>query len=399
MGMDSDIRVLIADDTALYRKILSMAVEKVDGTKVVATASDGILALETLKRQPADLVLLDVCMPRMDGLDALKEIGKLYPGVSVVMLSGVTTADADTTVEALQSGALEFIPKPKSRSIDESMEQLRQELVRIVRLVRVRRSVTAITSRSILFPPKEPPPEHRHVPLPEGRPPVFPSPGVPPSAPVAPVAPVAPRKVVSFDPDRSLVVIGVSTGGPNALNRLFSLMPKKIGCPILVVQHMPAFFTASLATFISKKTGLLVKEGADGEALRNDTVYIAPGGRHMVLEREGLGFNTTYRLRLNDDPPVNSCRPSVDVLFNSVAEHYQGGIISVIMTGMGEDGTAGVERIRRRGNCISLAQNEATCVVYGMPRSVAEKGLVDEVIPLDGIAPRISELLSQRKGN
>ncbi len=392
MGMDSDIRVLIADDTALYRKILSMAVEKVDGTKIVGAASDGVLALEILKRQPVDLVLLDVCMPRMDGLDALKEIGKLYPGTAVVMLSGVTTADADTTVEALQLGALEFIPKPKTRSIDESMEQLRQELVRIVRLVRVRRSVSAITARSVLFPAREPLSDHKAVPPPEAKPHV--------SRPVQPAAPVyTPRKVVSFDPDRSLVVIGVSTGGPNALNRLFSLMPKRIGCPILVVQHMPAFFTASLATFISKKTGLSVKEGADGEVIRNDTVYIAPGGRHMVLEREGSGLTTAYRLRMNDDPPVNSCRPSVDVLFESVAESYLGGIISVIMTGMGEDGTAGVDRIRKRGNCISLAQNEATCVVYGMPRSVAEKGLVDEVIPLDGLAPRISELLSQRKGN
>lgn len=392
MGMDSDIRVLIADDTALYRKILSMAVEKVDGTKIVGAASDGVLALEILKRQPVDLVLLDVCMPRMDGLDALKEIGKLYPGTAVVMLSGVTTADADTTVEALQLGALEFIPKPKTRSIDESMEQLRQELVRIVRLVRVRRSVSAITARSVLFPAREPHPDHKAAPPPEAKPHV--------SRPVQPAAPVyTPRKVVSFDPDRSLVVIGVSTGGPNALNRLFSLMPKRIGCPILVVQHMPAFFTASLATFISKKTGLSVKEGADGEVIRNDTVYIAPGGRHMVLEREGSGLTTAYRLRMNDDPPVNSCRPSVDVLFESVAESYLGGIISVIMTGMGEDGTAGVDRIRKRGNCISLAQNEATCVVYGMPRSVAEKGLVDEVIPLDGLAPRISELLSQRKGN
>lgn len=390
--MDSDIRVLIADDTALYRKILSMAVEKVDGTKIVGAASDGVLALEILKRQPVDLVLLDVCMPRMDGLDALKEIGKLYPGTAVVMLSGVTTADADTTVEALQLGALEFIPKPKTRSIDESMEQLRQELVRIVRLVRVRRSVSAITARSVLFPAREPLSDHKAVPPPEAKPHV--------SSPVQPAAPVyTPRKVVSFDPDRSLVVIGVSTGGPNALNRLFSLMPKRIGCPILVVQHMPAFFTASLATFISKKTGLSVKEGADGEVIRNDTVYIAPGGRHMVLEREGSGLTTAYRLRMNDDPPVNSCRPSVDVLFESVAESYLGGIISVIMTGMGEDGTAGVDRIRKRGNCISLAQNEATCVVYGMPRSVAEKGLVDEVIPLDGLAPRISELLSQRKGN
>ena len=374
MNDDKKIKVLIADDTALYRKILSMAVEKIDSAEVIGTASDGIQALDILKKKTADLVLLDVCMPRMDGVEALKEIHRLYPGTSVVMLSGVTTADADTTVEALEIGALEFIPKPKTRSLDESMNLLSHELTRVVRLIKIRK-----ISRRISSPPTTSTLEKSVVEQRPVRPAFVPRPS---------------NRMVHFEATRSLVVIGVSTGGPNALNQLMSKMPKQLGCPILIVQHMPPFFTASLASFLSKKSGLNVKEAEHGESIRSDWIYIAPGGKHMVLEKQSAGG---YVLRTNDDPPVNSCRPAVDVLFSSVAEQYSGSVLSIILTGMGEDGTEGVARLKRTPSCYSIAQDEASCVVYGMPRAAVERGVIDEVLPLDEIAPRISELILRRK--
>lgn len=376
MNPGQKIRVLIADDTALYRKILSMAVAKIDSTEIVGTAPDGLLALEFLKRNSVDLVLLDVCMPRMDGIEALKEIHRLYPNTTVVMLSGVTSADADTTVEALEIGALEFIPKPKTKSLDESMNLLSHELARIVRLIKVRKIHTRISSvstpgvgRSIVDRQK--------------------------AVAISRRTPIT-RRNFRLDASRSLIVIGVSTGGPNALNKLMCMMPKSLGCPILIVQHMPPFFTASLASFLSKKSGLNVKEAEDGEVIKSDWIYIAPGGKHMVLDKLSI-VGGDYKVSTNETPPVNSCRPAVDVLFKSVAAHYKGSVLSIILTGMGEDGAEGVATLKRSPNCYSISQDEESCVVYGMPKAVAERGIVDEVLPLDQIASRISELILKRK--
>ncbi len=377
MNDGQKIRVVIADDTALYRKILSMAVEKIPSAQLVGSAADGIAALDVLKRTPADLVLLDVCMPRMDGVEALKEIHKLYPQTAVVMLSGVTSADADTTVEALEIGALEFIPKPKTKGLDESMSSLSHELTRIVRLLKIRKISQRISRRV----PTSKPVAHVTSPL---------------AAKATPVVPAPRRKFVNFDSSRSIIVIGVSTGGPNALNQLMALMPKQIGRPILIVQHMPPFFTASLASFLTKKTGHNIVEASDGETVQPNTVYIAPGGKHMVLKKQSE-VGGGYKLCMNEDAPVNSCRPAVDVLFKSVAEQYSGSVLSIILTGMGEDGADGVATLKRSANCYSLAQDEDSCVVYGMPRAIAEKGLADEVLPLNQIASRVSELVLKRK--
>jgi len=381
MNVGHKIRVVIADDTALYRKILSMAVEKIPSAQLVGSAVDGIAALDVLKRTPADLVLLDVCMPRMDGIGALKEIHKLYPETAVVMLSGVTTADADTTVEALEIGALEFIPKPKTRSLDDSMKMLSQELTRVVRLLKIRKINRRISKNN--------------TPRVGDRNPIVGSAPTPMPAKRPVVTPIR-RQHVTFDSSRSLVVIGVSTGGPNALNQLMSMMPKQIGCPILIVQHMPPFFTASLASFLTKKTGLDILEASDGEMVQANRVYIAPGGKHMVLKKNPE-MGGGYRLVTNEDPPVNSCRPAVDVLFDSVAKEFSGNTLSIILTGMGEDGANGVATLRKSAGHYSIAQDENSCVVYGMPRAVVERGLVDEVLPLDQIAGRVSELILKRK--
>jgi two-component system, chemotaxis family, protein-glutamate methylesterase/glutaminase len=397
MSLVQNIRIVIADDTALYRKILTMAVERIDGAEMVGSASDGVAVLELLKRTPADLVLLDVCMPRMDGVEALKEIHRLYPSTAVVMFSGVTSADADTTLEALEIGALEFIPKPKTTSLDESMQVLSQELARVVRLLKIRKITRRIANNISGAPVQGSAPSpstttQSSVSRIGSRPGGLQDERVRPSP--TPLVPL--RRMAPVDASKSLIVIGVSTGGPNALNVLMAALPRDIGCPILMVQHMPPFFTASLASFLSKKTGHMVKEGSPGELIKPNTVYLAPGGKHMVLER-GNGVLGGYSLGINENPTVNSCRPSVDVLFKSVAEQFSGPVVSVILTGMGEDGCDGVALLKNSGNCYSIAQDESTCVVYGMPRAVAEKGLVDEVLPLEQIASRLSELMLRRK--
>ncbi len=371
---NAGLKVLIADDTALYRKILSMAIENIEDAEVIATASDGAIAVKKMQEKPADLVLLDVMMPNMDGVEALEKILKLYPDTAVVMLSGVTTADADITLRALELGALEFIPKPKGKSLDESMQILTHGLTRVIRILKTRKRVS-IAKPAI------------------GRS-VKPAVETPKPVVARPLKPISATPIL-FNAANSLIVIGVSTGGPNALQKLLSMMPKSIGCPILIVQHMPAFFTASLAGSLHRKTGLKVKEAEDGETLSNDTYYIAPGGLHTLLEpTAALG---QYRLKMDDGKPVNSCKPSVDVSFDSVAEKFKGQVLSIILTGMGEDGCKGVETIKSKGKSYSIAQDENSCVVYGMPKAIVEHGLADEVIPLDKIANRISELILKRK--
>lgn len=381
------MRVALADDTALYRKILSMAVEKIPSAELVGVAVDGVAAVEVVKNKSVDLFLLDVCMPRMDGVEALRKIHELSPGTAVVMFSGVTSADAETTVEALEIGALEFIPKPKTNSLDESMSLLAQELNRVVRLLKIRQIHKRISTSPGARTPERPPAGSAEV-----RSSVTPR----AAASVGSGRVGVMRRFVNFDANRSLIVIGVSTGGPNALNQLMCMLPKRLGCPVLIVQHMPPFFTASLASFLSKKSGLDVVEATHGERMQADRIYIAPGGKHMEIRKRTDAMGG-YEITTSEAPPVNSCRPSVDVLFQSVASEFSGSILSIILTGMGEDGCKGVTALRRSPSTYTIAQNEESCVVYGMPRAIVERGLADEVLPLDQIAGRISELVLKRK--
>ena len=364
-----------------------MAVEKIPSAELVGVAVDGVAAVEVVKNKSVDLFLLDVCMPRMDGVEALRKIHELSPSTAVVMFSGVTSADAETTVEALEIGALEFIPKPKTNSLDESMSLLAQELNRVVRLLKIRQIHKRISASPSARTTERPAPGAA---------------GVASSAASRPVASVGTgrvgvvRRFVNFDAHRSLIVIGVSTGGPNALNQLMCMLPKRLGCPVLIVQHMPPFFTASLASFLSKKSGLDVVEATHGELMQADRIYIAPGGKHMEIRKRTDAMGG-YEITTSEAAPVNSCRPSVDVLFQSVASEFSGSVLSIILTGMGEDGCQGVTTLRRSPSTYTITQNEESCVVYGMPRAIVERGLADEVLPLDQIAGRISELVLKRK--
>jgi len=372
MSLDP-LRVMVVDDTVTYRRILSDVIEGLEDAEVVATAPQGRLALARLEQGPMDLVLLDLEMPEMDGLEALGHIRRLYPEVSVVMISGQNARAAEATIQALEQGALDFVRKPEGNDPEASRRELKETLKPLLRHVRMRRNLRAEAPT-----PVAPAPRVTTAPLP-----------MPPPLVLVPPTAVLP---VRFD----VLGVGVSTGGPNALGDFIPLLPASFPLPILLVQHMPAGFTASLAEHLDKRSKLQVCEAVEGEAIHPGRVYIAPGGRHMVVRRRPATASEpeTLIVGLNENPPENSCRPSVDVLFRSMAAQYDGGILSVVMTGMGNDGREGVRAMKRRG-CHCLSQSAESCVVYGMPLAVDEAGLSDERVPLGALAYRVNQLASR----
>lgn len=354
------IKVFIVDDTVTYRKILSDVVNNIPGTEFAGSAPSGSIALKKLVRTPADLILLDVIMPDMSGVETLKHIRKQFPDTAVIMVSGTAGRDADTTIEALNLGAIDFLEKPKSTGgYEAGIATLRKGLEPIIRTIGVRRTPT----------PRPPPPS------------------TPPPKPVSPTPPSQRQTVLGTK--CNLVLIGVSTGGPNALKEVIPKLPENLKAPVLIVQHMPPVFTASLAEHLNRISRLTIKEASEKDIIKAGDVWIAPGGRHMTLKEERS--DGTLFTSLNDSPPVNSCRPSVDVLFRSCKLISKAKILTVILTGMGDDGAAGVASLKRAG-CHCIVQNEETCVVYGMPRAIVERNLADEILPLDRIPQRIVDL-------
>jgi two-component system chemotaxis response regulator CheB len=354
------IRTLVVDDTVLYRKILTEAARHFEELEVIGAAASGSIALKKLAVTPADLILLDIHMPDMDGIETLRRIRASYPDSLVIMVSGISDRAAQSTIQALQIGAIDFIQKPAGANPQESMGQLTAEMKPMVRLVKTRMlSRSASSGMSV----------KRSAP--------------PPRADVRPAA--APARF-------AVCAIGVSTGGPEALGKLIPSLPADLSVPIVLVQHMPPGFTRSLAESLDRKSAARVTEARDGEILEPGSVYIAPGGRHMTVRRA----DNQIQIGLNDGPPENSCRPSVDVLFRSVAAAYgERGVLAAILTGMGSDGLAGVRTLKRRG-CFCITQCAESCVVYGMPRAVDEQHLSDLSIPVEQIGPAITDRIRGR---
>jgi len=363
-----NLRILIVDDTAVYRRILTEVVESFQQDYEVATCPSGRLALNRLDQAPVDLVLLDVEMPDMSGLETLRVIRREHPATSVIMISGTSSAAASYTLDALAQGALEFVSKPEGTDAEASRAELRDLLRPLLRHVQTRRNLQA--------------------PRPEPGTALSPRPVPPPPEPTPPPPP--PRRMAPLPTRFDVLAIGVSTGGPNALGELIPALPGNLGIPVLIVQHMPPMFTASLAEHLNRNSKLPVHEAIEGEPVLPGHVYVAPGGKHMVVRK--LAADDKLIIGLNENPPENSCRPSVDVLFRSLAAHYEGNLLAVIMTGMGADGCEGVRALKRRG-CLCLTQSEDTCVVYGMPMAVDEAGLSDERVSLPRLAPRIAHLV------
>jgi len=379
---DRPLKVLIVDDTVVYRKILTDVVEDCAEGTLISTAPQGRVAISKMNTDPADVVLLDVEMPDMGGLETLQALKAKWPATTVVMISGANAHSKETTVRALEMGALDFIQKPDGDSAEANRMALSTKLRPLFRHLRTQHNLR-VTPK-----PSEPPLRVREAV--HEAPPQLPAHSHPDQA-------MRNREVVPLTQKVEMLAIGVSTGGPNALTELIPALPADLGVPVLLVQHMPPGFTASLAQHLDQKSRLRVKEGEEGEAVHPNVVYIAPGGRHMVLRRFTPPEGGAPRLviGLNDNPPEQSCRPSVDVLFRSIATHMEGRVLALIMTGMGADGLEGVRTLKRKGaRC--LTQSEASCVVYGMPQAVDEAGLSDESVGLPFLARRVSELIRTR---
>jgi two-component system chemotaxis response regulator CheB len=369
--LSENLKALVVDDTITYRKIISSIVDELDGVEVMGTASDGRLAISKIELEKPVLVFLDVSMPEMDGLEALEIIKNKFPGIEVVMISGVNESNANMTVKALEKGALDFISKPEGKSPDESIKSLKSLLQPIISIVKVRKLANK-AKQGVLKPGAV---ESSDISKSES---VF-------------KAPAEVQEKRSIPGQIDAIALGVSTGGPNALQRIIPLIKKDLPIPILSVQHMPPLFTTSLAERLDKESQISVKEAGENEIIQPGVMYIAPGGKHMVVRKNSMGQTVTS---ITDSPPVNSCKPSVDVLFRSMAVIYGPNILTVILTGMGNDGASGVATIRRKGG-YSIIQDEKTSVIWGMPGAVAKLNAADETLPLDDIPKRIMEIVQR----
>jgi two-component system chemotaxis response regulator CheB len=341
--VNKKIRVLVVDDSAIMRKLITEILKKDQAIEIVGEASDGVQAIEKAKELRPDVITLDIEMPKMDGLTALKYLKKESPNSKIIMFSSLTQEGAKATIEALSLGAHDFVPKPSSKSFVESVQKIEKELVP---------KIKALVGYDVPLVSKV-------------------------CAPTRALRPGLYR----------VLGIGVSTGGPQTLAEILKELPSNFPVPILIVQHMPPLFTAQLAERLDRVSKLKVKEAEDGEPIKEGVVYIAPGDYHMEVSLD----NRQKHIRLHQGPPRNNCRPAVDVLFESLADVYGGTTLGLILTGMGRDGLEGAKKIKARGGGI-IAQDKETSVVYGMPRAVVEAGLADEILPLPQIPQRLKEL-------
>ncbi|MFO0603459.1 MAG: chemotaxis response regulator protein-glutamate methylesterase [Polyangiales bacterium] len=367
------IRVLVVDDSALARKLISDALSGDPDIEVVGTAANGKIALDKLRQLKPDVVTLDIEMPELDGLQTLVEIRKAHPKLPVIMCSTLTERGAISTLEALAVGASDYITKPTgSESTAASVNHIRDQLTRRVRALS--HAPPAMVGAALAEPPA---------------PRVVVKPARPAPAPAAPAPdprPAARRPSHAALDTNGVVAIGASTGGPAALSALLPKLVREVHLPIVIVQHMPPVFTAQFAARLATLSGIDVREGADGDVLEAGRAWVAPGDYHMALVPDGL----TVRIALNQGPPENSCRPAVDVLFRSVAAAYGRRAIAVVLTGMGQDGLAGAREIRAAGGQV-LAQDEASSVVWGMPGALARHNVAHAVLPLDQLDAEVAD--------
>ena len=359
-------RILVVDDSCLYQRLISDVINAREGLEVVGVAANGQIALSMMNELRPDLVTLDILMAEMDGIQTLIELGKHWPSVITIMVSSLTSEGSDAALDALALGASEHAAKPSSgKGIEKIRADFRSDLLPKIE------ALCALDEQRLTKPANR---------LPEAA-----------NAETA-------GTVIETIVDRSrmtpitqaieLVAIGVSTGGPDALGRVLSELPEDIGVPIVIVQHMPAEFTAKLARRLDKSSCLEVVEARKGDKLKAGTVYIAPGNYHMVLDGQG----SDVIVNLNQDAMENSCRPSVDPLFRSIPPIYGDKCLGVIMTGMGCDGLHGCEALDEAG-CPVIVQDERTSVVWGMPKLVAMAGLAREQVPLDRMAEGIRSMV------
>lgn len=358
-GQNRKIRVMVVDDSLVFRTLLRDVLGENERIEVVAQAVNGRLALPRVRHYQPDFVILDQEMPEMSGIETLEHLKRDFPEVGVIMFSSHTIEGAKVTIHALELGALDFVTKPDPAKGDPAA-YIRKTLLPLV---------LGLSNRGVGWTTEKPEP-----------------------------AAVAPQAVV---PNQGIFgactccALGISTGGPAALHSLVPLLSPSVRGPILIVQHMPKLFTKQLAGSLDAVTRLKVVEGADGMATEKGTVYIAPGGLQMEVVESGAGRT---ELRVFDGPAESNCKPSVNVLFRSVAKAYKGKALGVIMTGMGNDGYEGLRMMKSNGAYV-LGQSEKSCLIFGMPAQATREGLVDDSLDIEGLALRINYLMGAGDGS
>jgi len=356
------IRVLVVDDSVVIRKVLCDALASDPAITVAGTASDGRIALAKIAQLHPDLITLDIEMPNLSGLEAIREIRKLHAKLPIIMFSTLTERGARATLDALTLGASDYVTKPSnSGSLNVTMERIKQDLLPKIKALCGRglweKSQALTPAKKIIAP--------------------------------APLL-ASQRATARID----VLAIGASTGGPNALAELLPAIPGDFPIPIVIVQHMPPLFTKMLAERLNTQTAIGVRECEAGKTLEPGQAWIAPGDHHMTVERRRLAV----QLAVNQAAPENSCRPAVDVLFRSVASTFGANALAVVLTGMGYDGVLGSQAIRERGGRVYV-QDEASSVVWGMPGQVAAAGQADDIFSLHAMAGEIDRHVRASRRN
>ena len=378
------IEVLIVDDSAVMRRIIRGALLAHPDINVIGTANDGAAAVAFVQHTRPDVVIMDIEMPVMDGLEALREIRKFDWTLPIIMFSSLTQVGTQSTLAALTGGASDYAAKPSNLNDPKECDtHLNETLIPKIRALcqKKKASLTSAQPQTTKLPQSS----------------------VVTSKPVAPSIASASSSAsatttVSCTPAKftyksvEAVCIGVSTGGPAALAKVFAAWPEPLNVPVFIVQHMPPQFTELLAKKLTTISGMPVKEPVDGEIAVAGQAYIAPGGYHMIVK--DLGGRVT--MHLNQDPPENFCRPAVDVLFRSAAKVYASRLLGVVLTGMGSDGMLGAQQISASGGQV-IVQDEATSLIWGMPGAVVQAGLADKILPLDEVPNEISIRISRKK--
>lgn len=356
-----NIKALVIDDTIVYRKIVSDVLKEIPGVDLIGTANNGKIALSKIASLKPDLITLDIEMPEVNGIEVLQALKNFPDPPVVIMLSTLTQQGSEMTIKALELGAFDFIAKPDQGKMAENMQKVRDALLPIIHTLKRQKETKYKIHERLKTKP----------------------------LPIKDITNKPPIATISRPITRSkseIVGIGISTGGPNALTKMIPMLPANLKAPVLIVQHMPPMFTASLANSLNNKSSLDVREAKNGDIIEPGKIFIAPGGKQMKIIAGADGL--TRIIKITDDPPENSCKPSVDYLFRSIAQHYVGRSTGVIMTGMGSDGSKGLAQMKNNGSFV-IAQDEASCTVYGMPKEPIESGIADVVVPLEKIAEEI----------
>lgn len=350
--------ILVVDDSALMRRVICDIIDSESTFQVKDVCRDGLEAYEKLKTVAYDAVVLDVNMPRMDGLELLEKIQLDGIRATVIMVSTLTTKDADVTIRAMELGAVDFITKP-CNIIEAKSDEFRRRILQMLKAV-IRSDDAKAQANSQV-----------------------PTVGADKAVPVK-----KPKKLerTGASGKKVLVALACSTGGPKALQSVIPYLPRDLNAPMLLVQHMPIGFTKSMADRLDELSDIEVKEAVEGDILKKGCVYVAPGGKHMEIKRQADG---NHAVRLNDAPAIGGLRPCANVTYESLRTSGYDEIVCVVLTGMGSDGTGGILSLKQKKNIYVISQDAATCVVYGMPKAIAEAGVVDEVVPLTEIAHTI----------